>query len=80
MTKVFLKPPLLKLQESTNKHKIYYFYNGFFFNNIMKGDKKMIENITAKFTQFVENIMAPEFNFYDIIAAIITAIGLKIIF
>lgn len=46
----------------------------------MKGDKKMIENITAKFTQFVENIMAPEFNFYDIIAAIITAIGLKIIF
>ena len=40
----------------------------------------MIENITAKFTQFVENIMVPEFNFYDIIAAIITAIGLKFIF
>ena len=46
----------------------------------MKGDKKMIENITAMFTQFVENIMASEFNFYDIFTTIITARGLKIIF
>ena len=45
----------------------------------MKGDEKMVENITAMFTQFVENIMAPGFDFYDIIAAIITAIGLNII-
>lgn len=39
----------------------------------------MIENITAMFTQFIEKIMAPEFDIYDIIAAIITAIGLDII-
>ena len=40
----------------------------------------MIENITAMFTQFIENIMAPGFDIYDIIATILTAIGLKIIF
>ena len=46
----------------------------------MKGKTKMIETITAIFTQFIEKIMAPGFDFYDIIAAIITAIGLDIIF
>jgi hypothetical protein len=40
----------------------------------------MVETITAKFKQFIEKIIDPEFNFYDIIAAIITAIGLDIIF
>jgi hypothetical protein len=45
----------------------------------MKGEAQMVETITSMFTQFIEKIMAPEFNFYDIIAAIITAIGLDII-
>ena len=40
----------------------------------------MVENIAAMFTQFVENIMAPGFDFYDIIAAIITMLGLSIVF
>ncbi len=40
----------------------------------------MVDSIVAMFTQFVENIMAPGFDFYDIIAAIITMLGLGIIF
>lgn len=40
----------------------------------------MVENIVAMFTQFVENVMAPGFDFYDIIAAVITMLGLGIIF
>lgn len=39
----------------------------------------MIENIVAMFTQFVENITAPGFDFYDIIAAVLTMLGLSII-
>ena len=39
----------------------------------------MVESIVAMFTQFVENIMAPGFDFYDIIAAVITMLGLGII-
>lgn len=40
----------------------------------------MVESIVAFFTQFVENVMAPGFDFYDIIAAIVTMLGLGIIF
>lgn len=39
----------------------------------------MVENIVAMFTQFVENIMAPGFDFYDIIAAVLAFIGLGVI-
>lgn len=39
----------------------------------------MVDSIVAMFTQFVENIMASGFDFYDIIAAIITMLGLGII-
>lgn len=40
----------------------------------------MIESIVSMFTQFVENVMAPGFDFFDIIAAVITMLGLSIIF
>lgn len=47
---------------------------------IKKEVRPMVENIVAMFTQFVENVMAPGFDFYDIIAGIITILGLGIIF
>ena len=47
--------------------------------NDMKGGAKMVETIVAMFNQFVENVMAPGFDFYDIIATIITILGLGII-
>ena len=40
----------------------------------------MVDTIVEMFTQFVENIMAPGFDIYDIIAAVITMLGLGIIF
>lgn len=39
----------------------------------------MVENIVAMFTQFVENVMAPGFDIYDIIAGVIAMLGLGII-
>lgn len=40
----------------------------------------MVESIVAVFTQFIENIMAPGFDAYDIVASIITMLGLGLIF
>lgn len=42
--------------------------------------KKMVENIVALFNQFVEAVMAPGFDFADVIAVIATILGLSIIF
>lgn len=39
-----------------------------------------MQMIVDLFNQFVENVMAPGFDFYDIIAGIITVLGLSIIF
>lgn len=38
-----------------------------------------VEQIVGMFNQFVEAVMAPGFDFYDIIAAVITMLGLGII-
>lgn len=39
----------------------------------------MIEIIVEMFTQFFENITAPGFDFYDIIAVVLKMLGLSII-
>lgn len=41
---------------------------------------QLVDTITNTFSQFVDNIVAPGFDIYDVVAAVITALGLKMIF